>query len=176
MIDILNADGTPTGRVEPKEVVYRDGLWHRAATLVIINNDNEFLMQKRALTKRHSPGKWGNGAAGHIDAGEDSASAIIREAREELGIEITESDLIKIGEFRTERTTGCGDDAKLIMDLYMIRGDYKISDMKKQKSEVADIRYIPIPDMPEFMANNPTMSTLRDDIWGMVERYLKAEN
>ena len=65
----------------------------RSSVYLIIKNENgEILLQRRQGTKL-----WPNFLAlpaGHIDEGEDPYQASIREAKEELGIEIKFEDLI----------------------------------------------------------------------------------
>lgn len=43
-------------------------------------------LQRRALTKKIQPGAWDTAVGGHVDYGEEVFSALIRESREELGI------------------------------------------------------------------------------------------
>lgn len=60
--------------------------------LIIKNNKNEILLQRRQGTKLW-PGFLAL-PAGHIDKNENAYEAIIREAKEELGIEILVNDII----------------------------------------------------------------------------------
>ena len=60
--------------------------------LIIKNEDGEVLLQRRQGTKLW-PGYLAL-PAGHIDKGENAYEAAIREAREELGIEITTNDIV----------------------------------------------------------------------------------
>jgi 8-oxo-dGTP diphosphatase len=62
-----------------------------AAVLLILIKDNKILLQRRFNTK------YGNGmynfVSGHIDGNEPASKAMIREAKEEIGIDIQEKDL-----------------------------------------------------------------------------------
>lgn len=63
----------------------------KSAVHIILNNNNKILLQKRKGTKL-----WhGYYAlpAGHIDEGENQYDALVREAKEELGIEINPYDI-----------------------------------------------------------------------------------
>lgn len=53
----------------------------------------EVLLQKRAATKRTWPSHYDISVAGHIDLGENSIQAAVREAREEINVEIDPSRL-----------------------------------------------------------------------------------
>lgn len=54
------------------------------------------LLQKRALTKKTSPGFYHISAAGHINVGETPIEAALRETKEELGLAIDPSRLYMV--------------------------------------------------------------------------------
>ena len=66
-------------------------MFKSAVHMIIMNND-KLLIQKRKGTKLW-PGYYAL-PAGHIDVGENQYEALIREAKEELGIEINPKDII----------------------------------------------------------------------------------
>ena len=89
LFDILNEDGTRTGRTKARGLVHRDGDLHGASHVFVIRQDAgrlQVLMQKRSADKDSFPSCWDTSAAGHLDAGEDFDQAAIRELREELGV------------------------------------------------------------------------------------------
>ena len=63
----------------------------KSAVHIILINDNKILLQKRKGSKLW-PGYYAL-PAGHIDEGETQYDALVREAKEELGIDIQEKDL-----------------------------------------------------------------------------------
>ena len=63
-----------------------------AVHMIIVNNDNKILLQKRKGSKLW-PGYYAL-PAGHIDEGENQYDALVREAKEELDIEINPKDII----------------------------------------------------------------------------------
>ena len=54
--------------------------------LHVLNKKGQLYLQKRALSKEVQPGKWDTSVGGHILSGEDVHTALIRETKEELGI------------------------------------------------------------------------------------------
>jgi 8-oxo-dGTP diphosphatase len=60
--------------------------------LLLVRND-EILAERRKLTKRLAPGAVAI-PGGHVDPGEHAADALMREAREELGIVVRETAFI----------------------------------------------------------------------------------
>ncbi len=97
--DVLEEDGSLTGRVLPRGQVHRLGLWHPAFHLWIVADDGDrlsVLLQRRSWTKDTMPGKVDVSVGGHFRAGEYMPSvppadrarrAVLRELREELGLE-----------------------------------------------------------------------------------------
>ena len=67
-------------------------MFKSAVHMIIVDNDNKILLQKRKGSKLW-PGYYAL-PAGHIDEGENQYDALVREAKEELDIEINPKDII----------------------------------------------------------------------------------
>ncbi len=76
-----NEIGTST-----KEWVHKEGLLHRAFSVIIYNEKGEILLQRRALHKYHTPGLWSNTCCSHPFPGETVKSAAERRLKEEMGL------------------------------------------------------------------------------------------
>lgn len=79
-----------------KEDVLGKGLLHGASHVWIwrVKDDQtQILLQKRAGNKRTWPNYYDISAAGHIDLGETPLIAAIREAKEEINLDINPEDL-----------------------------------------------------------------------------------
>lgn len=96
LIDVLDERGLPTGEVKPRDAVHRDGDWHRCLHLWVTGPDG-VLLQRRAATKDSWPGYLDASAAGHLTAGETWQDAL-REAHEELGLDVGPDDVRVLGE------------------------------------------------------------------------------
>jgi isopentenyl-diphosphate Delta-isomerase len=70
-----------------KTATHEQGLLHRAFSIFLFNNKGEMLMQKRALSKYHSPGLWSNACCSHPLPQEQVIDAANRRLKEELGVE-----------------------------------------------------------------------------------------
>src|SRR5438477_6157990 len=92
-IDVLTADGRPTGIRKSKTEIHRNGDWHRAAHVWIVASDGRVLVQRRSLRKENNPGLWDVSAAGHLSAGESAIEAAVRETAEEIGLELSSNEL-----------------------------------------------------------------------------------
>ena len=85
MLDVVDARNEVV-RQAPRSVVLKDGLLHRSAHLFVFDRNGNLFVHRRAENKEEYPGLWDGSAAGHLSAGEDSRTCIIREAEEELGL------------------------------------------------------------------------------------------
>jgi 16S rRNA (adenine1518-N6/adenine1519-N6)-dimethyltransferase len=92
MFDVVNEHNEVIQQL-PRGEVHAKGLLHRAVHVFVINARGEIYLQKRSHLKDVSPLKWDSSAAGHLDVGESYAACAIRETREEIGIEITSTEL-----------------------------------------------------------------------------------
>jgi isopentenyl-diphosphate delta-isomerase type 1 len=53
----------------------------------VFDPGGRLLLQKRSLSKDTNPGLWDTSVGGHVSAGEPVRAALLRECREELGID-----------------------------------------------------------------------------------------
>jgi isopentenyldiphosphate isomerase len=84
---VVNIEGKVTGKA-PRSVCH-DGksfLLHPVVHLHIFNKSGELYLQKRSMKKDTQPGKWDTAVGGHLGIGESVAQALVRETREELGL------------------------------------------------------------------------------------------
>jgi isopentenyldiphosphate isomerase len=100
ILDVLAPDGTATGRTKRKDEVHRDGDWHRAAHVWLATPDGRVLLQRRAAVKENWPDLWDISVAGHVSAGESAIESAVREAREELGLDLSTDTLAHLGTLR----------------------------------------------------------------------------
>lgn len=141
LIDVLDEFGNKTGLVKDKKEIYKDGDYHRAVHIWIMNSNDELLVQKRNPKKETFPNLWAISVAGHVRSGEDSKTAAIREVKEEIGGKISEDDLNYL--FTIKRQTPIKDSVLNVFDdVYLVYLDIDVENTKLQFSELTDIRYI----------------------------------
>lgn len=101
-VDILDSKGKYTGKSAPKSQVHRQGLFHPTVHIWFYSANGKILLQQRGPHKQTHPLLWDVSVAGHVEAGESVTVAAQREVREEIGLEIAEQALEKIGVFKSE--------------------------------------------------------------------------
>ena len=63
------------------------GMLHRAFSIFVFNRKGELLLQRRAMAKYHTPGKWTNTCCSHPFPNEGVLDAAHRRLREEMGFD-----------------------------------------------------------------------------------------
>ena len=173
-IDVLDQNGNFTGIKKPKSEVHKSGDWHRTVHVWLLNSKNELLMQLRSPTKLNCPNLWDISSAGHISAGEDGKTSAIREMKEELGISITEKDLLSLEEIKTQDVLNNNTyfDNEF-HDVFLIRKDVNVSNLILQKEEVADAKWINYFELEKDIQENPDKYVGHDEEYKMLFAYLK---
>lgn len=75
-----------TGTME-KMAAHREGLLHRAFSVLLFNSKGEILLQKRAGSKYHSGGLWTNTCCSHPLPNEPILEGVRRKLKQEMGID-----------------------------------------------------------------------------------------
>lgn len=148
LIDIVDENDKLTGRVIDRKTLDKENLWHRVVSCWIMNNKGEILLQRRALTKKTNPGKWGK-TGGHVDSGETTEAAIIREVKEELGIDVPKNQAHLIDIFKSKDMND-----KYFGYNYIFTVDYEINDYILQTEEVDQVKYVTIEEMEKIKRRN----------------------
>lgn len=101
-LDIVDKDRCIIGRAPRGQCHSDPSLRHMVVHLLIFNTGGELLLQKRSKQKDMHPGKWSVSVGGHLDSGESFEQALIREAEEELGLDISLDDIVFLYDYCLE--------------------------------------------------------------------------
>ena len=140
LIDILTPDGKPTGKTALKSEAHKNGWFHATVHIWLFTSDEKILLQKRAMTKKVFPGLWDISVAGHIGAGEDVLTSAKREVLEEIGLELEDKNLIKIGTriHQVSHPNGIQDNEH--HHVFIVELKTSLSELTIQEEEVDDIK------------------------------------
>lgn len=161
--EVLDGDGNPTGEIMEKydKKVFERGMYHLGTDVWIINSENKILIQKRSEQKRLEPNVWAM-TGGSVILGEKSPETIVREAKEELDIDINPDDLKLITKFRT---------GNVWIDTYILKCDYDVSKMKFQEEEVSDAKWATWKEIDDLVSKGQFIKHR----WEFVSKFIKEE-
>lgn len=145
IVDIYNENKEKVGYTK---VRYKDtlelGEYIIGVQAIIINSKKEILISKRSENKKAYPSMWEcNGGA--ITTGETSIQGILREIKEELGIDFREEDAILIKTIKKENQ---------FKDLYLFVKDINVEDIRFQDNEATEVKWVNIDKFIRMYQNN----------------------
>ena len=140
LLDVYDSTGNKTGRIgeRGKEDESFDVDEHIAVAIIYIENDKgEFLIQK---TSKEKGGHYSS-TGGHIHHGEDAYDTVIREVKEELGIDISNDNIISLGHI-------CVDFPVRFM--FYLKKNINLNDIVLQNDEVESVTYMSVDKIKDI--------------------------
>lgn len=148
LLEVLNENGEPTGDILDKDIIHKEGKYHKEVALILLNNKGEILLQKRASTKEIEPNKWA-WHGGHVIAGETNEESIIRETKEELGINLFLNDIKLLVELKRDKLPN-----RQFTTAYYSKCDLDINDFNIQKEELSEVKWFSFDEFKDMIYNN----------------------
>jgi isopentenyl-diphosphate Delta-isomerase len=174
LVDIVDADGNPTGQVQTKGHAHTHGLNHRDVH-VWITNGRDLLEQQRHPDKTIMPGEWDISVSEHVMAGESYRNAAVRGAAEELGLHLPPKRFLPAGQLAVEMQMETATSHPWVHhtvgdNFVVIEPGLQIRDLTLQETEVVDARWYPI-DQLEADLRNPETATIHasqpPELWAL---------
>ena len=153
-IDILNADGSPSGSSCLKSEIHAQGYYHNTAHVWFYSTDGKIVLAQRAASKIICPLLWDVSVAGHVDAGEIIEEAAIRETKEEIGLTITPSELEKIGVYNCFQSYPNGIQDNEFHHTFITELKQNLETLKLDKNEVAQVKFVTFAEFRSLLQNS----------------------
>lgn len=169
IIDVVDNKGNVLYK-EDKDVAHKEGLLHKEIHLWIVNDNNEVILQKRAANKSLYPSTWDLSVGGHVGAGEDSVCAMIREAQEELGIDVDINNVRYLGKIN-ENLTDNGVNNNALVDVFIAKDN--TWDITLQDEEVSDYAFVKFDDLFKLMETDKMIPHTEE--YKMIKDYLRKK-
>lgn len=126
----------------------QQGEYHLVVHIWFKNSEGKYLIQQRNKLTDRVPYQWA-ATGGAAVAGDNSIKTAVKETYEELGIQLHEEQFILLKRFF------CDDDiANFVSDLYIVKEDILLKDLKIDTVEVRDVAYKTMDEIKEMIQNN----------------------
>ena len=152
--DVLDANGNKTGRFHERGKPMATGDYRLVVHVWKHNGRGEWLIDKRAARDTDTlGGKWET-TGGSAVVGDDSLTAALREAKEELGLDLNPN---KGTMFR--RIINHGNDGHTwLVDAWIFEHDCPIEDVRFQENETCEAMWASVERIREMMATDEFLS------------------
>ncbi|WP_103333140.1 isopentenyl-diphosphate Delta-isomerase [Pseudotabrizicola formosa] len=141
----------PVGKLE----VHQRGLRHKAVSVFVIDA-GRVLIQRRALSKYHTPGLWANTCCTHPRWTEDAAACAVRRLREELGITGLFPAFADRVEYRAD--VGAGLIEHELVDIFVAEAGAGLV-VQPDPDEVMETRWVDLYDLSAEVLRSPAKFT-----------------
>jgi isopentenyl-diphosphate delta-isomerase len=153
----------------PKLEAHQKGFRHLAVSVFIFNPRGQLLLQQRALSKYHSPGKWSNTCCTHPKIQETPIAAAQRRLVEEMGIRAEIDEVFTLA-YRAEVGEGLVENE--FDHIFIGQSEVKPN---PDPLEVSSWEWISMPQLEHDMRLNPSKYTVWFRIlWLELKKYLPS--
>ncbi|HFI0102557.1 TPA: NUDIX domain-containing protein [Streptococcus suis] len=149
------ADGQLTDHTLTRGQAIPDGLYHLVVECIIRHRDGSTLFMKRDSTKPSYPDYYEATAGGSALFGEIAEQAILREVREETGIELTATQL-------RHHTHFVAHDDQCLFHCYWAETDWDKSAIQLQAEETSNYIWIPQEKLKDFLETELVIPRQKD--------------
>ena len=152
IVELVDARGTTLGECPVEEAHQPPGRLHRAFSIMLFDERDRVLLQRRALSKSRFPGLWANTCCSHPAAGEDVAESAVKRLDEEMGLHVEE--LREVGTFVYQALDGQGA-AEHEFD-HVLMGDLDSSaELSPDREEIEELAWLPYAELVSDAASRP---------------------
>ncbi len=145
--DIYDGNKQRTGRtMKRNDWCLKDGEYHLTVLGVVARPDGRFLITKRVMSKAWAPGWW-EVSGGAVQAGEDSRDAVVREVKEETGLDVSNAEGGYLFSYQRENP---GEGDNYFVDIYRFVMDFDETDVKPQEEETDGFMLATAEQIKEF--------------------------
>ena len=124
-----------------------EGRYFNVVICYMENSKGEFLIQRASIQKGHKYSSTG----GHVQAGQTLKEAMVREIKEEIGIDVSEDELEFKGRWLKNNVVMC--------NAYYMKRDININECKLQEEEVESVFWKTKEEIEEMIKNDEFFET-----------------
>ena len=135
---------------------HKKGIRHKAVSVFVMDGTS-VLIQRRALSKYHTPGLWANTCCTHPHWDEDPGICAVRRLKDELGIEGLSPAFRDQIEYRAD--VGGGLIEHEVVDLFVAQTSKEALVLSLNPDEVVETRWVDIYDLATQVTREPDQYT-----------------
>lgn len=149
LVDIVDENGKPTGQTATQQECFEKGLLKRCVWIFFICQKRGILFQMRSKNKSLYPSHWHVTVSGHLDVWETPIECALREVKEELGVDLSVSDLHFQKVFAEKKTLPNGFITNDLLSVYFVDWTSKDSNLKLQTEEVDRLQWFSFEELEQ---------------------------
>ena len=164
IIDIVDENNNMTGEKMDLKEVLKNNIWHREVAIIVMNTQERVLVQKE-----NSSNLW-TVTTGVVESEEGPIFSAVRAINKQFVMKATNSDLKLLKVIKNQDDTN-----NHFTYYYLLKGDYKLTNLKLKKEDSAKLRFLSFDDIMEkidlqedFFENN-----LKNDFVELLNAYKK---
>ncbi|MCE9549073.1 NUDIX domain-containing protein [Candidatus Nomurabacteria bacterium] len=172
-LDLVDEENNLTGKNEARSIVHSTGLWHRTVHIYLFRKAEsgfEFLVHLRAKDKDLSPNCWDTRFGGHIKSGESIEDGVMKEIKEELGIDINLLKLIE-GQWRKRDNYPNREFSKV----YYLEYNEPLENLSFNDGEVQEIKWLSVEGILNGIGQEPEKWSGSKEGFESVYKFLKEK-
>ena len=149
LLDIYDDNGNITGKTMvrgDKNTKLEINEHIALATMFMENREGKFLIQK---TSKEKGGVFAT-TGGHVDSGETPLEAIIREVKEEIGVDLSPTEIEEYGYLTFDMP---------LRFIFYVKKDVDVNNSKLQKEEVDYITYMSVEEIQNLIASDQMLKS-----------------
>jgi isopentenyldiphosphate isomerase len=161
-VEVLNEDGSSTGREVSQTQVHKDGSLHATCHTFALLNRTHIYLQRRSADKVMSPGRWAASSCGHVRIGETLRQAARREISEELGLPDS-LDLKEVEQIRVstagQRNTRC----EAFAHIFCVELSSELDEALINRGEMSEVKLISLEKVKSMLDGDETSLEFAND-------------
>lgn len=140
VLDLYDDNKKRTGKTVIRGNKIEDGCHILLSVIFIKNSNGKYLIQKASRKKDNLYSLTG----GHVLSNENSKDAIIREVKEELGLDIKDEAIIYVSSITLNTP---------IFDIYYLEKDIDLNTLNIEKDEVSNVYFMDLEKIKKLIEN-----------------------
>lgn len=143
----LDFNGERSGGIKPDDYNEDEIKFYYGVALMLYrfkNGEVEYLFQHRSKFLKGNPDKWDVSAGGHINLGEPRIDAVLRESKEEIGIELDKNKLEMAAIYSRWI---------VMVGLYFYDWTGEVDEFKFNDKEVEEVEWVGYSELDKFWPN-----------------------